>query len=441
MFDIAIDPMNEVKKKQYRNVIFIIIGILMLATITIFVIAHASQQKSDEKPLAALTSPVDTFPAQTVWMERAQNELKKQESVQASLKAEMDAIKNSTNEQSHLADEKYAALQKENAQLAESLKSQTVMGNTNTQDSDHENVDADFSHHLNRENVDAENLHDMALTGIDEDTLHLSVKVTAKIPDNNPDTFVPAGTFVEAIMLGAADASAGVEAQANPTPMLFRIVANGTLPNHRQSHLKDCVATAAVVGDISSERGLIRLERLSCTFPSGEIVEQPVQATVFGLDAKNGVRGTPVWREGALLGRAAVAGTLSGLGSAVSQTYTTNSISPLGTTQTVDSNDIFKYGAAQGVSNAMEKLADYNIRRAEQYHPVIQLSAGQAVDIVFTKGFYLDGAPHSVTKTVKSSEESENALFATTAKTGDAQGLTLTASQVEKIKENEESLS
>ena len=90
------------------------------------------------------------------------------------------------------------------------------------------------------------------------------------------------------------------------------------------------MVTAAVVGDISSERGQIRLERMSCTFPNGEIVEQPVEGTVFGMDAKNGVRGTPVWREGALLGRAAVAGTLSGLGSAVSQTYTTNSISPLG---------------------------------------------------------------------------------------------------------------
>ena len=56
--------------------------------------------------------------------------------------------------------------------------------------------------------------------------------------------------------------------------------------------------------------------------------------------------------------------------------------------------DIFKYGAAQGVSNAMDKIADYNIRRADQYHPVIQLSAGTIVDIVFLKGFYLDGQKH-----------------------------------------------
>ena len=42
----------------------------------------------------------------------------------------------------------------------------------------------------------------------------------------------------------------------------------------------------------------------------------------------------------------------------------------------------------------MDKLAEYNIKRAEQYHPVIQLSAGTVVDIVFQEGFFLDGKKH-----------------------------------------------
>jgi conjugal transfer pilus assembly protein TraB len=174
---------------------------------------------------------------------------------------------------------------------------------------------------------------------------------------------------------------------------------------------------------------------MSCTFPSGEIVEQPVEGTVFGMDAKNGVRGNPVWREGALLGRAAVAGTLSGLGSAVSQTYTTNSISPLGSTQTVNHGDIFKYGAAQGASNAMEKLADYNIRRAEQYHPVIQLTAGQPVDVVFLKGFYLDGRKHE-----ENHEEPTSATQLFSSPNQTPTGLTLSERELEKIKQNEQAL-
>ena len=216
--------------------------------------------------------------------------------------------------------------------------------------------------------------------------------------------------------------------------MLFRIIADGTLPNKHTSHLKDCVVTAAVVGDISSERGQIRLERMSCTFPTGEIVEQAVEGTVFGMDAKNGVRGKPVWREGALLGRAAVAGSLSGMGSAISQSLTSSSISPLGAVETVNNGDIFKYGAAQGTSNAMDKLADYNIRRAEQYHPVIQLSAGQPVDVVFLKGFFLDGKQHETTQPENLQEPT--ALFPSASRQT-ANGLTLSEQELAKIKQHE----
>jgi conjugal transfer pilus assembly protein TraB len=259
--------------------------------------------------------------------------------------------------------------------------------------------------------------------------------VGSELPKKNSDTFVPAGTFAEAIMLGAADASAGVNSQSKPVPMLFRLTADGTLPNHKKSHLKNCVAIGAVTGDISSERGEIRVERLSCTFPNGEIVEQVVEGTIFGMDAKNGVRGNPVWREGALLGRAAVAGSLSGLAHGISESYTTNSISPLGTTQTVDNGAIFKNGLASGAFNAMEKLADYNIRRAEQYHPVIQISAGQPVDVVFLKGFYLDGKNHADTD---QESHSQPELFSSpTSSNQSTSGLTLSEQQLEKIKQHE----
>jgi conjugal transfer pilus assembly protein TraB len=195
-------------------------------------------------------------------------------------------------------------------------------------------------------------------------------------------------------MLGGADASASVTSQANPTPMLFRIIEEGTLPNHRQSHLKDCIVIAAVMGDISSERGEIRLERMSCTHHDNEVVDMSVEGTVFDPSGKNGIRGTPVWREGTLLQRAFVAGALSGIADGISQRYVTNSVSPLGSTQNVSGRSIFQYGTAHGASSALDKLADYTIQRAEQYHPVIQLSAGTTVDIVFLRGFYLDGKDH-----------------------------------------------
>ncbi|MCP3682585.1 MAG: hypothetical protein GY861_07845, partial [bacterium] len=194
------------------------------------------------------------------------------------------------------------------------------------------------------------------------------------VPSKNPKDYVPSGTFVKAVALGGADASAAVNAQSNPQPMLFRIIENGTMPNNKKSRLKGCLATAAVVGDISSERGFIRLETLSCVEPgTNKIIDLNVEGTVFGPEGKSGIRGIPMWREGKLLQRAFVAGALSGLSSGITQKYTQTSISPLGTIKSLssDTKDILQYGAAGGLGTAMEKLADYNIKRAEQYHPVL----------------------------------------------------------------------
>lgn len=281
--------------------------------------------------------------------------------------------------------------------------------------------------------------------GIREDSLSLSPRENDSLESavlKNPDTYVPPGTFAKAVMIGGADASAAVNAQANPSPMIFRIVANGTLPNHKKSHLKDCVVTAAVVGDISSERGLIRLENLSCTFPNNEIVDQSVEGTIFGSEGKNGVRGTPVWREAALLQRAFAAGTLSGLSDGLSQSFTTNSISAEGNVQTVNSGKIFQYGAAKGAGKAMDKLADYNIQRAEQYHPVIQLSAGSVVDVVFLKGFFLDGKKHENRdhSIGNYAVNSSPTLFPSPMSNSDAQTLPLSPEAVKRIQEKSKEL-
>lgn len=437
MTDEYIQTSQEVKTNQHRNLLIVSsVAVIIGFGIYYFTGIGSSDEASKKKAEAAsFSSPVEQMSTQSLWMERAQNKLKEQERHMAELKNEITQIKNNDNQKSIETDPRYQALQKQNQLFQEALKLKENAQSQLIQGGDAYN-DQVFSTTPGAR-INPARQHDIATsdaTGIDNDELNL--KSVSNLPKKNPDSFVSSGTFAEAIMLGAADASAGVQAQSNPSPMLFRIIADGTLPNHKKSHLKDCVVTAAVVGDISSERGQIRLERMSCTFPNGEIVEQPVEGTVFGMDAKNGVRGTPVWREGALLGRAAVAGTLSGLGSAVSQTYTTNSISPLGTTQTVNNGDIFKYGAAQGASNAMEKLAEYNIRRAEQYHPVIQLTAGQPVDVVFLKGFYLDGRKH---------EESDKDKLASTqlfpSSLGQTStGLTLSEHELEKIKRNEQNM-
>ena len=44
---------------------------------------------------------------------------------------------------------------------------------------------------------------------------------------------------------------------------------------------------------------------------------------------------------------------------------------------------------AGGASSALDRLSQYYIDRAEQLQPVIQVAAGQVVDIVFTQGTFI----------------------------------------------------
>src|SRR5579872_6518392 len=424
------------KNKQNRNLLILVIIIIAVLLCIYWVMDHGSQnQVSDNKKMESVSfaNPTEHTDTQSVWMERAQNELKEVQKNTVELKQTVEKIQSNDSQKSSEDDPKYQALQQQVQALQKVVNEQNekTYSNSALNGNNYKGQVVSTVPQNPQQNMVPES------AGIDVDVINLKPKAGMDLPSKNPDSFVPAGTFAEAIMLGAADASAGVNSQSKPIPMLFRIVADGTLPNHRKSHLKNCVAIGAVTGDISSERGEIRIERLSCTFANGEIVEQVVEGTIFGMDAKNGVRGNPVWREGALLGRAAVAGSLSGFANGISQSYVTNSVSPLGTTQTVDNGAIFKQGLASGASNAMEKLADYNIKRAEQYHPVIQISAGQPVDVVFLRGFYLDGKKHD---DLDQENHAQPELFSNTVSTSSTSGLTLTENQLAKIKQHESAI-
>ncbi|HZW61149.1 MAG TPA: TrbI/VirB10 family protein [Candidatus Babeliales bacterium] len=437
---------NKAKSTQFRN-LAILIGIVVIGfTGFIYMMPDKSSQElnaSNDK--ANFANPLDHVDPESTVLERTQKQLrdaaKKTENLQLQINTLLDA-KKSEEEKSDLTQElkkRIDVLEKQLSspnqnQLANNTQGELIAGSREFQGDLLPTPPGSNSYN-----------NGVRGDGIREDSLSLTPNETIlgeRLALKNPDTYVPSGTFAKAVMIGGADASAAVNAQANPSPMIFRIIANGTLPNHKKSHLKDCVVTAAVVGDISSERGLIRLENLSCTFPNNEIVDQSVEGTIFGPEGKNGVRGTPVWRESALLQRAFAAGTLSGLSDGLSQTYTTNSISAEGNVQTVNSGKIFQYGAAKGAGKAMDKLADYNIQRAEQYHPVIQLSAGTVVDVVFLKGFFLDGKKHENRDASVGNYAVNNSptLFPQPEGSGEAQTLPLSPDAVRRIQEKSKEL-
>ena len=202
--------------------------------------------------------------------------------------------------------------------------------------------------------------------------------------------YVPPGTFAKAVLLSGADTNAGTHGQTDTVPITMRILDNGILPNGEKSSLKGCFVTAAAYGDASSERGQIRLQRLSCVRSPGKyIIDIPVEGTINDMGGSDGIRGHVVMRNNKLIWNAGISGVLSGIGGAAQQSLTTQSVSPLGVTNSIQPNKVFQSGMFGGANTALSKLADYYIKLADMYHPIVQVHAGSQVNIVFLKGFSL----------------------------------------------------
>ncbi|MGI2799268.1 TrbI/VirB10 family protein [Photobacterium damselae] len=209
------------------------------------------------------------------------------------------------------------------------------------------------------------------------------------------ENYVPTGSFVTAVLIGAADANAGVNAQGDTAPILFRAVHNGILPNGKRSHLKDCFFTASVYGEISSNRGIARLQNMSCIFEKQkgkeEIIDIPVQGTAFNF-GRNGMRGTPVMRNGKIMQMAGISGIFSGLGETAKAASSTTVTGTSGVVSSITPSKALLNMSGSALEKVGSKLSDYYIKLAEQYHPIIELNPGTVVNLVFLKGFPLDPA-------------------------------------------------
>ncbi len=196
---------------------------------------------------------------------------------------------------------------------------------------------------------------------------------------------IPAGSFGKAVLLSGLDAPTGGLAERNPHPVLLELIDNGNLPNRYKHKVKQCRVIASGTGNISDERAYLRLERLTCVLNNGDIISEVATGTVTGEDGKNGLRGTFVTKQGQLIANAFLAGALSGIGDAITSSYSTISTSATGSVTSFDTDKIAEAGLASGMGNTMEKIADWYFKRAEETYPIIEVSAGRIVDLFLTE--------------------------------------------------------
>jgi conjugal transfer pilus assembly protein TraB len=204
-------------------------------------------------------------------------------------------------------------------------------------------------------------------------------------------SFIPETAYVTGKLLGGIAVSTSMGSSSEPVPVIIRITDRGNLPKNFNIDLTHCQIMGSSYGDLSSERAVVRAEVLSCQDPVNELIyTTKIAGVIYGDDGMNGIKGKVIQTSGKHLKNAMIGGMISGfVQSAKGQDQF--SLSSLGAINTTKKGvgEMAKEGSLNGTSNVAEKIADYYIKQAESMSPVLLVSGGTKVDIVFTKGVYL----------------------------------------------------
>jgi conjugal transfer pilus assembly protein TraB len=217
---------------------------------------------------------------------------------------------------------------------------------------------------------------------------HLSRSVSSK----NPNEYIASGSFARAVLLTGVVAETSTKAATEATPVIMRLVDHSIFSKEfYNEELKEAILIGSCYGGISSERANCRLESLSLVGKNGNVIERPVEGWVIGEDGRPGIAGKVVDTSTKMAKAAFLNGVLGGVaGYLQNQASSGMSLSPFtGNNDRLVGVKAMQSAGASGVGSALDKLAEYAIKKAEQMNPVIVVSAGRVVDVVFKKGFHL----------------------------------------------------
>lgn len=229
---------------------------------------------------------------------------------------------------------------------------------------------------------------------ISNTTSHFLGSDTEYDEPKNSRYYIPETTFITGYLIGGLAVSTAMSApDSNTTPVVIKLrkLGNENLPDNFSVDISTCTILGSSYGDLSSERAIVRLEKMICTDPKTELVTTTsVAGTVYGDDGANGIKGTVISTGSKHIKAAMMGGIVSGLGqSAKGQEALT--ISPIGVASAGKQTmvDMLKKGAFAGAGNAAEKVADYYLKLAESVSPILSVPAGARVEVMFLKGFHI----------------------------------------------------
>lgn len=193
--------------------------------------------------------------------------------------------------------------------------------------------------------------------------------------------YLPAGSILQGVLLSGVDAPSGKTAMKDPIPVLARIKHDAILPNRYRADIKECFVLLETVGDLASERAMMRAITMACTRQDRSIIEVSLAGYAVGEDGRAGLRGEVVTKQGAVLGRATIAGFADGL----SRAFGGGTNLSFGGTGGVSSSSL-ESGAISGTSSALDRISQWYLERADELHPTINIDSGRRITIVLTRG-------------------------------------------------------
>ncbi|MGB0906896.1 MAG: TrbI/VirB10 family protein [Maricaulaceae bacterium] len=227
----------------------------------------------------------------------------------------------------------------------------------------------------------------------DKEAQLLGAQMKADRPEVfDTEHYVPPNAYVSARLVVSVDAPIGEAQEADPKAAQFIITgpakhvqSGGKI---EQTELEGCLVNGSAQGNLSSERVFIKLHAMTCPLGDGRVSVSKVEGYATHL-GKNGIRGTVVSREGDLVTKAMIAGTVEGLGRTASQFGQGNG---LATTnggvfgQRPSSEDIAVGSIGSGIASGAGEFSKYLMDRARAYEPVVSLPTGIEVELVFISG-------------------------------------------------------
>jgi len=228
-------------------------------------------------------------------------------------------------------------------------------------------------------------------TGEEKKDIYVYKPSEASLSKNSTDNesfYIPSGSFVRGVLLTGVDAPTMQVGKQEPQPVLINLNEEMILPNRYRSNMIDCIGIGSARGDLSSERAYIRMVKISCIEKGSErkVVDTSLEGWIMGEDGKIGLRGRLVSKQGSILAKALVAGFAEGVANAFTEASSNISVTPEGSTKTIESDKAFQAAGLKGVGTAMTKLADFYMNMAESMFPVIEVGAGRSVTMVVKDG-------------------------------------------------------